>query len=64
MPTNDSDVWVQLATRIPKTLHRTLKLHCVTTDVSVMAFVVAALQEKIARETTRARRATPARRKP
>ena len=64
MPTNDSDVWVQLATRIPKTLHRTLKLHCVTTDTSVMAFVVAALQEKIAREATRARRATPARRKP
>ena len=64
MPTNDAEVWVQLATRIPKTLHRTLKLHCVQTDTSVMAFVVGGLQEKLARDATRARRATPARRKP
>ena len=26
----------QLATRIPKELHRRLKLHCVTNDTSVM----------------------------
>ena len=39
--------WVQLATRIPKTLHKNLKLHCVKTDVSVMEFVVAALEEKL-----------------
>jgi len=30
----------QLATRIPKELHRRLKLHCVTNDTSVMEFVV------------------------
>ena len=64
MPTDDGQVWVQLATRIPKTLHRALKLHCVTTDTSVMAFVVSAVEEKIARETTtRPRRAKAARRK-
>jgi predicted HicB family RNase H-like nuclease len=64
MPADDRDVWVQLATRIPKALHRELKLHCVKNDVSVMEFVVGALQEKVAREATRARRAKPARRKP
>jgi hypothetical protein len=40
---NDDQVWVQLATRIPKELHRRLKLHCVETDESVMGFVVKAL---------------------
>ena len=44
------EVWVQLATRIPKALHRELKLHCVQTDVLVMAFVVQALEDKLARE--------------
>jgi predicted HicB family RNase H-like nuclease len=49
------DVWVQLATRIPKELHRRLKLHCVTHDVSVMEFVVRALEDKLAREAGRKR---------
>jgi predicted HicB family RNase H-like nuclease len=49
----DTEAWVQLATRIPKTLHRELKLHCVTADVSVMEFVVQALQEKLTREGKR-----------
>lgn len=43
----DTEVWVQLATRIPKTLHRELKLHCVKSDTSVMDFVVKALREKL-----------------
>jgi predicted HicB family RNase H-like nuclease len=43
------DVWVQLATRIPKELHRRLKLHCVETDTSVMEFVVSSLEEKLAK---------------
>ena len=38
----------QLATRIPKELHRRLKLHCVTSEVSVMAFVVQAIEQKLA----------------
>jgi hypothetical protein len=40
----------QLATRIPKELHHRLKLHCVTNDISVMDFVVAAIEEKLGRE--------------
>ena len=47
---NEGEVWVQLATRIPKHLHRELKLHCVKSDVSVMEFVVSALQDKLARD--------------
>lgn len=47
---NDDQVWVQLATRIPKDLHRRLKLHCVETDESVMGFVVKALGEKLDRD--------------
>lgn len=50
-------VWVQLATRIPKDLHRSLKLHCVQTDVSVMAFVVKAIETKLEREAAKVRRA-------
>jgi predicted HicB family RNase H-like nuclease len=46
----ENEVWVQLATRIPKPLHRELKLHCVKSDVSVMEFVVKALGEKLQRE--------------
>jgi predicted HicB family RNase H-like nuclease len=53
---NTGEVWVQLATRIPKTLHRELKLHCVRTDVSVMEFVVKALEEKLSREVGRSER--------
>ena len=53
---NTGELWVQLATRIPKALHRELKLHCVLTDVSVMEFVVKALEEKLAREAGRSER--------
>lgn len=62
-PQTTDEVWVQLATRLPRTLHREVKLHCVQTDTSVMAFVVAALREKLAREATpvkRGRKAEPA----
>ena len=48
--TSEGEVWVQLATRIPKQLHRELKLYCVKSDVSVMDFVVSALQDKLGRE--------------
>jgi predicted HicB family RNase H-like nuclease len=48
--TSEGEVWVQLATRIPKQLHRELKLHCVKADVSVMDFVVSALEDKLHRE--------------
>src|SRR4029450_9624047 len=40
----------QLATRIPKELHRRLKLYCVTHDIVLMHFVVAAIEEKLSRK--------------
>lgn len=43
----DDDVLIQLATRIPKGLHREIKLHCVASGVSVMEFVAAALEAKL-----------------
>jgi hypothetical protein len=39
--------WTQLSTRIPKELHRRLRLHCVTYDIVLMHFVVAAIEEKL-----------------
>jgi predicted HicB family RNase H-like nuclease len=50
------EAWTQLATRIPKELHRRLKLHCVTNDTSVMDFVVEALKEKLGRQSRGGRR--------
>jgi len=55
MAKGDEEPWVQLATRIPKTLHRELKMHCVRADVSLMDFVVTALREKIAKVNVRKR---------
>jgi hypothetical protein len=55
MADRSDEVWVQLATRVPKALHRQLKLYCVEHDTSVMDFVVAALREKVARESGRKR---------
>jgi len=37
----------QLATRIPKELHRRLRVYCVTHDIALMHFVVAAIEEKL-----------------
>jgi hypothetical protein len=53
------DVWVQLATRIPKELHRDLKLHCVRTETSLMDFVTKAIEERLA--ASRPSAARPAR---
>ena len=55
MPSRSDEPWVQLATRIPKSLHRQLKLHCVQTDTSVMDFVVQSLEEKLAKAGGRKR---------
>jgi len=49
MATTD-EPWTQLATRIPKDLHRRLKLHCVTHDIMIQNFVVEAIQEKLGRK--------------
>jgi len=45
--TREGEDYVQLATRIPKALHRAIKLHCVGTETSVMDFVIAAIERKL-----------------
>ena len=42
--------WTQLATRIPKDLHRRLKLHCVTHEIAVQDFVVESIEERLGRK--------------
>jgi hypothetical protein len=60
MVRSEDVVWVQLATRIPKSLHRDLRLHCVTTETSIMDFVTKAIQEKLAHPgDSPAKRRTP-----
>ncbi len=54
--TNPDEPWVQLATRIPRDVHRAVKLACVHADVKVQAFVVAALRDNLAREAGRRKR--------
>ncbi len=51
-----AEEWVQLATRIPKELHRRLKLHCVEADLSLQDFLTRALREKLDREARRHRK--------
>jgi predicted HicB family RNase H-like nuclease len=50
MMAKTEEPWTQLATRIPKELHRRLKLHCVTHEIAVMHFVVEAVEEKLGRK--------------
>ena len=57
----EDDVLIQLATRIPKGLHREIKLFCVQQGLSVMEFVAAALEEKLRKSTFRAARRTASR---
>ena len=47
------EVLVQLVTRIPKELHRRLKLHCVETDTALMHFVEVSVREKLAKPSGR-----------
>ena len=44
------EVLTQLATRIPKNLHRRLKLYCVTHDIMLQHFVTEAIEEKLGRK--------------
>ena len=39
--------WTMLATRIPKDLHRRVRLHCVGKGTMLMDFVTEALEEKL-----------------
>ena len=40
----------QLATRIPQELHRRLRVYCVTHNLVLMHFVVAAIEERLGRK--------------
>lgn len=57
----DDDVLIQLATRIPKGLHREIKLYCVQNGMSVMEFVAAALEDKLRKSGAKSGRKTAAR---
>jgi len=52
------EVLTQLATRIPKELHRRLKLHCVTHEIDVQDFVTQAIEEKLGRKRAPRKRAS------
>jgi hypothetical protein len=52
---DDDEQWVALATRIPKPLHRALRVECVKLETSVQLFVVDALREKLLRVSGRRR---------
>ena len=65
MARGEEIMWVQLATRIPKALHRKLRLHCVRHETSVMEFATDAIREKLATQSGRpARVSKPRRRTP
>ena len=55
---NAEEPWTQLATRIPKELHRRLRLYCVTHDIVLMHFVAAAIEEKLGRKRGPKKRTT------
>lgn len=44
---------IQMATRVPRSLYRALRLHCVAHDQTVMAFVLEACREKLRRARVR-----------
>jgi len=50
--------WTQLATRIPKDLHRHLRVYCVTHGIVLMHFVEAAIEEKLGRKRGSRKRTT------
>ena len=48
----------QLATRIPKDLHRRLKLYCVTHEIALQDFVTEAIKEQLGRRSALRKRGT------
>lgn len=49
MPKRNVSDSVQLATRIPKRLHRELKLDCIAAEVTLEAWITDALEAHLAR---------------
>lgn len=56
-PDEPEEAYVQLATRIPKALHKRLKLFCVQKGVSVMSVVQTSIDDVLSRATSTAKRA-------
>lgn len=52
----DGDVVVQLATRVPKTLYREVKLHCVEESISISDLVAEALKDILAKHGVKGER--------
>ena len=46
-------ILVQLVVRIPKALRREVRLHCVTTEMTLADFVIQAITEKFKRDAAR-----------
>jgi hypothetical protein len=46
-------ILVQLVVRVPRALRREVRLHCVTTETTLMDFVIQAITEKLKRDTAR-----------
>jgi hypothetical protein len=46
MPQRDSE-WTMLATRVPKGLHRRLRLYCVDKGITMIDFVTAAIEARL-----------------
>jgi hypothetical protein len=45
------EAWAMLATRIPKALHKKLRVHCVKAEITMMSFVVACVSRITVRRT-------------
>ena len=58
MDARREEAWVILATRIPKALHRRMRIHCVLQDQSVQSFVITALEEELRGKPARVIRQT------
>ena len=56
IPTDDQEIMVQLATRVPRRIARDVKQFCVRNDLRLQSFVRTALTEKLARGRGAARR--------
>jgi hypothetical protein len=54
--TDDQEIMVQLATRVPRRIARDVKQYCVRNDLRLQSFVRTALTEKLARGRAGARR--------
>jgi hypothetical protein len=52
----EGDVVVQLATRVPKTLYREVKLHCVEESISISELVAEALKDILAKHGVKGER--------